>query len=128
MQCFVTAKATPNSIQTAKAAPNSRMRLAGGLAGGRVACANDAGGALIMHMFRRQLVVSLLCCPDAASAVCVCADVNLWEEQVPDDTLVVLSGRDALMAAPQVGTRHPLFQLVFILQPCNFSNHLKPGS
>lgn len=33
----------------------------------------------------------------------VCAaDVNLWEEQVPSGTLVVLSGRDALMAAPQV--------------------------
>lgn len=33
----------------------------------------------------------------------LCADVNLWEEQLPPDTLVVLSGRDALMAAPQVG-------------------------
>lgn len=30
------------------------------------------------------------------------ADVNLWEEQLPANTLVVLSGRDALMAAPQV--------------------------
>lgn len=35
--------------------------------------------------------------------LCWCtADVNLWEEQIPPDTLVVLSGRDALMAAPQV--------------------------
>lgn len=28
-------------------------------------------------------------------------DVNLFEEQLPPDTLVVLSGRDALMAASQ---------------------------
>eukprot|EP00879_Flechtneria_rotunda_P005084 GHRR01005362.1.p1 GENE.GHRR01005362.1~~GHRR01005362.1.p1 ORF type:complete len:628 (+),score=249.95 GHRR01005362.1:1476-3359(+) len=29
-------------------------------------------------------------------------DVNLWEEQVPADTLVVLSGKDVLMAAEEV--------------------------
>jgi hypothetical protein len=38
-----------------------------------------------------------------ASGCLTCADVNLWEEQLPAGTLVVLSGRDALMAAPQVG-------------------------
>jgi pimeloyl-ACP methyl ester carboxylesterase len=49
----------------------------------------DGGGGLLT-----QQSLHVLCwCP---------ADVNLWEEQIPPDTLVVLSGRDALMAAPQV--------------------------
>lgn len=40
-----------------------------------------------------------MCCAAGPPRV---AEVNLWEEQVPPGTLVVLSGRDALMAAPQV--------------------------
>lgn len=31
--------------------------------------------------------------------------MNLWEEQLPPGSLVVLSGRDVLMAAAEVSTR-----------------------
>lgn len=42
-------------------------------------------------------------CAVACSFQLVRAEVNLWEEQLPAGTLVVLSGRDVLMAAPEVG-------------------------